>query len=274
MDEQVREQLCELLAASGRDICTTPRTLGMLLRQGCRNADRPVQELEQALAAGCVDVLFTANGPVDEVALAEQLVARSGMEGDRARWAVATWSYAVRATQTPDQRPLDRNWASWNRLDVSHATGGGSGSYQRAIWHLGIVGVAGAVGGAVFGLTLLARGELAQAEPWRDALDGMTPALQVTALIAFGILGGFTGGLLGWIFGGGQSWTYDAIGGTTLGRLTLSGLGAFHGACIGVMCSLGLVGMVGVMPGALLGAGLGAFLGLLAAERMARFWWW
>src|SRR5262245_56717075 len=271
MDDPVRDQLCDLLATSGWDVCTTPRVVGMLMRQRCPNAGESVRELEQALETGCVRIILADPQSIDEQSLAEQLAEQSGMDADRARWAVATWNHALRSTNALSEDPLSRDWSSWNKLDVSRATAGGTGCYQRAVWHMVLVGLAGAVGGAGFGMALLARSEFASLEPWREALDDLSPTLQVVALIALGVLGGFAGGLLGWIFGGGQ---YDAHGGTTLGRLVLSGQGAFYGAVIGVLGCLAGFGLGGVMPGALIGAGLGAFLGLLTAERMSRLWMW
>lgn len=274
MDDPVRDQLCDLLATSGQDVYTTPRVLGMLLRQRCPNAGESVRELEQALEAGCVRTILDGPEPVDEQSLAEELSARSGMDSDRARWAIETWSHALRASDAAARNSSCRDWTSWNKLDVSRETAGGTGSYQRAIWHMVIVGLGGAVGGAGFGVALLVRGHLATLEPWREALEELSPTMQVIALIALGIPGGFAGGLVGWIFGGGQSWTYDAHGGTTLGRLAFSGQGALSGAVIGVLGGLAFLGLIGVMLGALVGAGLGAFLGLQAAERRSRFWTW
>jgi hypothetical protein len=137
-----------------------------------------------------------------------------------------------------------------------------------------IVGLGGAVGGAGFGVAVLVRGNLASLEPWREAMEELSPTMQVIALILLGIPGGFAGGLIGWIFGGGQSWTYDAHGGTTLGRLVFSAQGAFSGAVLGVLGGLAFLGLIGVMLGALVGAGLGAFLSLYTAERRSRYWMW
>jgi hypothetical protein len=78
---------------------------------------------------------------------------------------------------------------------------------------------------------------------------------------------------MGWIFGGGRSWTYDAYGTTTLGRLWYSGSGAYFGGNIGVLGGLALLGLMGATLGGLFGAVLGAYLGLLTAERISRFWY-
>src|SRR2546430_1483670 len=86
-----------------------------------------------------------------------------------------------------------------------------------------------------------------------EAADGPEWA-SLASLLALGVLGGFAGGLLGWIFGGGRSWTYVAHGGTTLGRLAFAAFGAFDGAAVGVLAGLALLGLIGAMVGAMVGA--------------------
>jgi hypothetical protein len=271
MDDEVRRELADLLKSGGRNLCTMPRMLGIMLRQRCPNAEGPVRELEDALETGCVGPILAATGGVDEEALANDLAAKAGLAPERARWAIDTW---VQALDASDARPgVSRDWAEWNRLDVSAATAGGGGAYRRAVWHLVIVGLAGAVGGCMFGLFILTRTDAHGPAPWASMLDDVDPWLQVPAVFALGILGGFAGGLLGWIVGGGRSWTYDAHGGTTLGRLVFSAGGAFHGAIAGTLCGVVVLGLIGITLGALLGAAIGAFLGLLIAEGISRFWW-
>jgi hypothetical protein len=248
-----------------------PRMLGIMLRQRCPDGDELIRGLEDALTNGCVAPILAAVGPVDEPALVQDLVARTGMTTDRAQWVIATWVHALDVADTPPT--IARDWSQWNRLDVTEATKGGGGAYQRAVGHLFAIGLAGAAGGATLGLYLLTRGEASLGGPWQAALEDVEPWMEVPALVVLGVLGGFAGGLLGWIVGGGRSWTYDAHGGTTLGRLLLSGLGALHGAGIGVMLFVVLLGLIGVMVGALIGALVGAFLGLLLAEGISRFWW-
>jgi hypothetical protein len=50
-------------------------------------------------------------------------------------------------------------------------------------------------------------------------------------------------------------------------------MGAFHGAGVGVMACLGLIGLIGALLGALVGGLVGAVLGLLIAEGISRYWW-
>jgi hypothetical protein len=271
MDDQVRTELTDLLHTGGRNLCTMPRMLGIMLRQRCPGADGPVRELEEALEAGCVGPILAATSGVDEEALANDLVAKSGIAPDRARWVIGTWVQALDASDRPPG--VSRDWSEWNRLDVSESTAGGGGAYRRAVWHLVLVGIAGAAGGSMFGLFVLTRAGTARPAPWAEMLNDVDAWLQVPAVFALGILGGFAGGLLGWIIGGGRSWTYDAHGGTTLGRLVFSSGGAFHGAIAGTLCGVVALGLIGITLGALLGAAIGAFLGLLIAEGISRMMW-
>jgi hypothetical protein len=270
MDEQVRSELIDLLRTGGRNLCTMPRMLGTMLRQRCPDGEEPIRCLEDALANGCIAPILATVGAVDEPALVHDLVARTGMTTDRAQWVIASWVQALDVVDAPPT--IARDWSQWNRLDVSEATQGGSGAYQRAVGHLIVVGLAGAAGGTTLGFFTLIRGDAALVGPWQAALEEVEPWMQVPALVVLGVLGGFTGGLLGWIIGGGRSWTYDAHGGTTLGRLVLSAVGAFHGSGIGVVLIVALLGLIGVMFGALVGGLVGAFLGLLLAEGISRFW--
>jgi hypothetical protein len=271
VDDQVRDVLKDLMATSGRNLCTMPRMFGILMRQRCPSGAGQVRELEQTLESGCVGPILAATGPVDEPALAEQLAARCGLASDRARWAITTWVSALDAADVPTDSTLGRDWSVWNRLDVSAATTGGGGAFTRSVWHLGVVGLGGGVGGMSLGCYLLTGGDPALIDLWRAALEDLSPWLQALLLLTLGFTGGSVGGLLGWIFGGGRSWMYEAIGSATLGRAVLSSIGAFHGAGVGAMACLGFFGLIGVMPGALAGAALGAFLGHLVAEQIARF---
>jgi hypothetical protein len=270
MDEHVQSELVELLKTGGRNLCTMPRTLGILLHQRCPDAEATIRDLETALTAGCVGPILAGTGPIDEAELTTNLVQKTSMAPDRARWVIESW---VRALDQADAPPaIGRDWSEWNKLDVSQATQGGSGGYQRAVAHLIIVGVLGAAGGATLGIYHVLHGNV-PAGPWREALEDIDPWMQVPALLLLGILGGFAGGLLGWIALGGRSWTYDAMGGSTLGRLVLAALGAFHGAAIGVMACVVLLGLIGVMVGSLIGGLIGAVLGLLIAEGISRMMW-
>jgi hypothetical protein len=270
MDDQVRSELADLLKTGGRNLCTMPRMVSILLRQRCPDAESTVSDVEQALAFGSIRSMLEAVGPVDVEELTARLVKESGMTSDRARWVIETWVLALAAADTPP--PLGRDWAAWNRLDVTTATAGGGGAYQRAVGHLVVVGLAGTVGGAVLGAYFLIGGEAAMIGPWQDAVQDVPPWLRGAALLTLGMLGGFAGGLFGWMFAGGRSWTYDALGDTTVGRLALTCLGAMGGGGIGVLAGLELLGLIGVMLGALLGALIGAVLGLLCADGISRFW--
>jgi hypothetical protein len=269
MDEQVRAELTDLLRTGGRNLCTMPRMIGVLLRERCPDASQSVADLEQALRLGCVGPILDAIGAIDVEPLAGRLTEQTGMPMDRARWVVETWVHAIGAADSPP--PVARVWAAWNRLDVTSTTAGGTDGYERAIVHLVVAALAGAVGGATLGIERLMDSNAALAI--HDDLQDMPPWLQITSLIALGILGGGAGGLLGWILVGGRSWIHDAQGGTTLGRLVLASLGGCAGAAIGAFGGLTTLGLIGVMVGSLFGGLIGAVFGLLVAEGIYRFWW-
>src|SRR5207244_12145578 len=149
---------------------------------------------------------------------------------------------------------------------------GEMGPYRRSIVHLVVVSVAGAFGATTLGWISLFRPDFFAVSPWGDVVVDLAEWAQGLSVIVLGIIGGGAGGLLGWIFGGGRSWTYYAYGTTTLGRLWYSASGAYFGANIGVCGGLALLGLIGTMVGGLAGAMLGAILGMFTAERISRFW--
>ena len=142
MDEQVRSELSDLMKSGGRNLCTMPRMLGILLRQRCPQSGDAVAEVEQALTVGCVRPMLDAVGPIDVRELTDRLTEQSGMAAERARWAIETWVLACSAADTPPS--VTNDWSTWNRLDVSAETAGGGGAYQRSIVHLVLVALAGA----------------------------------------------------------------------------------------------------------------------------------
>jgi hypothetical protein len=263
MDEQVRSELADILKTGGRNLCTMPQVLGTLLRQRCPEAETTVAEVQQALAFGCVRSMLEAVGPVDVLALADRFVSQSGMAPDRALWVIETWAHALAAADTPP--PLGRDWSAWNRLDVKSASG--AGAYQQAISNLIGVAAAGAIGGAVVALFVSIGGEATRFGSL-ESLEDAAPWVQAVAFLFLGLLGGLAGGVIGWIGFGGRSFAHDATGGTTFGRWALSATGACVGGGSGVVAGLAVLGLIGVMIGAL----FGAVLGILAAELILRFW--
>jgi hypothetical protein len=243
---------------------------GVLMRRACPDADTEIGALEQVLSAGIVAAMRDDEGGRETVpALADRLVQTGAMPEEQARWAIETWWRALRPLEAAGG---PKDWTAWNRLDVSGQTAGTGGTHRRSILHLAVVAVAGALGGAAWGFRVLVHGEEALIDPAVKALAEIDGWVRTFALFALGGLGGFAGGLLGWVGGGARSWTYDAHGGTTLGRLGLSALGAFTGALAGGLAGLVALGPAGMMLGALFCAALGAFLGLLLAERLSLWW--
>jgi hypothetical protein len=274
MDETVREQLAQLVAEHGRSLCTTPRVVSMMLRNVCPDAQQPIHEIELALTHGCVaPMLVGLPESADVAALTQKLIDATGLNEDRARWAIETWVAAL-CRERPETSGLKRDWSQWNRLEVTPATGGPMGTYQRSVIHLIVVAAAGAFGATTLGWLALFKPDFFTFSPWSDAVSDLPEWAQGLSVIVLGALGGGAGGLLGWIFGGGRSWTYDAYGASTLGRLWYSASGAYFGANIGVLGGLAMIGLMGATLGGLLGAALGAWMGQLTAERISRFWYW
>lgn len=274
MDDHIREQLAELIADHGRSICTTPRVVSMMLRQAVPGAADLIQEIELALSHGCVAPMLvglpeTAN--VEE--LTQKLIDATGIAEDRARWAIETWVVAL-CREKPETSSITRDWSEWNRLDVSHQVAGGKSTYRRSVVHLLIVAAAGASGGAFMSVLALLMPHMRWFEIWQSGISDLPSWAQMMAPIVLGAMGGGAGGLLGWMIGGGRSWTYDAFGGTTLGMLYFSSANAFAFASLGVLAGVAFLGLIGAMVGSMAGALLGAFLGMYAAERASRYWWW
>src|SRR5262245_53894432 len=111
MDEQVRSELIDLIKSGGRNLCTMPRMLGIMLRQRCPESEGAVRELEDALASGCVRPIMAATGPVDEPPLVDDLVSHTGMTRDRAEWVIESWVRALDAGDIPQE--MSRNWSEW-----------------------------------------------------------------------------------------------------------------------------------------------------------------
>jgi len=257
--QRVGDELDKLIAAEGAAISTTPEMFGILMRRACPDDGAAVDALEKVLTGRIVAAMFEDKGGPEQVpALAERLVQSTGMPEDDARWAIEAWWRAVR----PITERQGKDWSDWNRLEVSESAGV-SATNQRSIIQLVFVGVVGALGGAVWGVYVLARDDGGLIRPVAEAIEDFQGWMRAFSLFALGAVGGFGGGILGWIGGGGRGWT------STFGRLGLSACGAFAGAAAGGFVGLILLGLPGVMFGALVGSALGGFLGLLSAERVS-----
>jgi hypothetical protein len=276
MDETVREQLAQLIAEHGRSLCTTPRVVSMMLRQHCPDpaALEPINDIELALTHHCVAPLLTSLPELADVpALTKKFVEATGLSEERARWAIGTWIGAL-CREKPETSGITRDWSQWNRLDVGPITGAPMGTYRKSIIHLLVVAAAGAFGATTLGWLAMIRPNFFALSPWAEAVEDLPEWAQGISVLLLGALGGGAGGLLGWIIGGGRSWTYDAYGTTTLGRLYYSASGAYFGANIGVLGGLAMIGLMGATLGGLLGAVLGAWMGQMTAERISRYWYW
>jgi len=263
--ESVADELGKLLSAEGLGISRTPEMFGTLMRRACPDDAAAVDSLQKVLTAGVVAAMHEGKGDRDQVpVLADRLVQTTAMSEEDARWAIETWWRALR----PLAEGPAKDWSAWNRLDVTDPAGDIGGSNRRSIIQLLFVGVAGALGGAMWGVYVLTRGDGGLIRPVADALEDFEGWMRPFALFALGGVGGFGGGILGWIAGSG-GWSSTAFGGASFGRLGLSSTGAFTGAAAGGIVGLVLLGLPGMMLGALVGAAIAALLGGLAAAKLS-----
>src|SRR5262249_39061788 len=183
--EIVHDELGKLLAAEGLGITATPHMFGTLMRRACPNDGADVEALEKVLTAGIVTAMHEVNCDRDQVpVLADRLVQTAGMSEQDAKWAIETWWLALRpATDGPA-----KDWSAWNRLEVPESAGAMSGS-RRSIVHLIFVGVAGAIGGAVWGVYVLSRGDAGLIKPVEDALEDFEGWARPMVLFALGGVG-------------------------------------------------------------------------------------
>jgi hypothetical protein len=259
MQDTVRAELVELLKAGGRNLCTTPRVVATMLRQRCPDSPAEVDDTLQALDGGYVEEMLRQVGPIDLEEITARFAEQSGLSVERARWAIESWNEAIEAADAPPA--VARDWSSWNRLDVKAASGGAASRGTLAA--LILVAAAGALGGSAPAWSFAAGG---------DAVEDLPPWLQTGALVILGVLGGATGGLLGWIAVAGRS-IGDGIGETASGRLVTSCLGAALGGLLGSLTGLALFGLFGVMVGSLIGAVAGEACAFLAIGGLCRYWW-
>src|SRR5262249_46606314 len=214
--ETVADELGKLLAAEGLGITRTPEMFGTLMRRACTDAGAAVDALQKVLTAGIVRAMNEEKGGWEQVpALADRLVHATSMPEEDARWAIETWWRALR----PIADGGAKDWSAWNRLEVPESAGGMGATQRRSITHLVFVGVAGALGGAMWGTYVLARADAEVIKPVADALEDFEGWARPMVLFALGGVGGFGGGVLGWIGGGVRGWTSDVSGGATFSRL-------------------------------------------------------
>lgn len=270
MDDRVRAELIELLGTGGRRLCSLPQVLGMMLRQRCPDAESQIGDLMCALTSGELAPLLNGVGPIDEAELHQRILERCSMSPERAGWVIDTWN---RALEAADRTPaLAKDWSTWNRLDVSTEMCGGLGASQRSLLQLLMVGMGGAVGGGSVGLLLVLTDGRMAGDAWRQSLDGIQPGLQVVVLASLGVVGGFFGGILGYISAGTQIWPNHAISVATLGRTRLSIFGAMVGGACGAAVGLAAFGLFGVALSAALGSIAGAVLAWITAVVISRLW--
>jgi hypothetical protein len=270
MIERVSLKLSQILAEYGLFLCDDPKRCEALLLEEYPQFSREVRVLIRALERGMIAELRSAaqGTPWEQrsVGPIRRLIQECGYTEDMAKWAVESWGQAL-GLETREEKPLFGLDSQELTEDPDTPKNSPKGErifpiLPRAVWHMFIVGGAGSFGGAVLHALTTHKGS--------DLLG--------TGAMVAAFFGGGLGGALGWMFSGGQSWTYDLYGGSTLGRLGLAVLGAFQGAMVGAY--IGFVAgahFSGAEVGAIAGTFLGtmvfsAFLAMVLEWRAASWW--
>jgi hypothetical protein len=262
MNDQATRELCRLIDEYGPGLRRTPQMCELLLRQRLAAFPEATAALITILRLGVLDKLAKA-APDRQAALIAEAVQESQLDPEPAHWAIDAWLEALQGSGPPVSAPS----AGAVLPSDAEPPPAGQSLYQRAIVHLIVVTLAGAVGAALPGVQVgLAiqhdmTGRVREmTSQWVGGKNGGQFALLCGSL---GLLAGAVGGCVGWMVGGAQDTSYMVHGGTTLGRLGGATVGAFLLARIGAVVGLLFAGPIGVFVGGIVGAALGAFLGYL-----------
>ena len=99
MNERPRQTLCALIAKDGPAFYADLRRCEALLRDDCGECECEIQVLMVALKKKVPDVLANRNDSMPWASLlclqAERLHGESGLDRDKARWAVESWALAL-----------------------------------------------------------------------------------------------------------------------------------------------------------------------------------
>lgn len=269
MSEQARQELCELLGSYGPNICDTPRMCEMMLQQHRAAHPEATDALIGVLRLGRVKTLLDVTAEQQE-ALADEAARSQGISPEMARWAVETWSEALRqgatgGTAFSPQAAHAGTPPAFRLPATMEAPTYGGGMYRRAILHMGVVALAGAFGAALPGvqIAILIEHDVSGVfgEFTKKMVAGESPVQFALLYGGIGLIAGAMGGAAGWMVGGSQSLSYLIHGGSTLGQLGCAAAGAFLVSRFTALIGLLLLGTLGVFVGGALGAALGAFLG-------------
>jgi hypothetical protein len=263
MNDLARERLGELMSSYGVGLCNTPRMCEILIRQKCPEFPDEVEVLAQAVHCGAVQRLIKMPRAQDWDGFSGGLVGemvQSGIQEERARWAVDSWALALgkHPSAAPAPAPPPVNWD--NITDPSHP--GAGGMERGAFYHPMLGAVWGGMGAAIGSVALLIMlfailSGIADMLP--EQMGGSQGQALVIILVIFAILNFFIAAVFGAIGGGFGLFVAHHLTGETRGSLFWAKGGAFMGAMLGAAIGMRFCWPVGLIIGSLLGGWLGAF---------------
>src|SRR5947208_2598212 len=201
MNNAAANILYETLKSDGRGICDTPRMFETLLRQQARAFPAEIEVLMAAVDRKVVRKLAdNPNANRDE--LTHILTDYARLPEDDARWSVDSWAAALGLAPAP--KAVSR----WNEIETPAELARDAAKPVRyALYGLVLVLLAGAIGGAIPGVSLalaVSRNEPAALQLIREfKLLDSEDALRLG--LVYGTLGAFagaTGGAVGFMFAG------------------------------------------------------------------------
>jgi hypothetical protein len=186
MNDLARQKLRELIANYGPSVCSTPGTCKLILGQQCLDFPAEKELFIRAFDRGAVAGVMRApvGGPWDDLV---NQVAGSNVSTEDARWAVESWAMAL--GKHPEAAPLHPEPDIHNLNTPPNAT---KRSWARAAGSVMVVGIGGAIGGALPCLALMLGVIILGANVTWKGVD-----VQVGKAIIFLLVGSVIGALLG-----------------------------------------------------------------------------
>jgi hypothetical protein len=194
MNDLARQKLHELISNYGAAVCSTPGTVKMLLGQQCLDFPAEKELFLRALDKGAVAGVMRApvGGPWDDLV---NQVAGSSVSTEDARWAVESWAMAL--GKHPDAAPL----APEPVIDMHKPPPATKTDSARAKGSVMVVGMGGAIGGAIPGFVFLLLAVAALGvKLTRHGVDSPPGAgiLIILIGVVIGSLCGGSGAAVGW----------------------------------------------------------------------------
>jgi hypothetical protein len=242
----------------GPDVLDMSETVATELHLHCADQRAEVEGLIATLRHGVVHYLLllaksekleTANVP----AQVSRLCFEAGMDEELARRSVNTWAEIIRSTciSPDDKRPWRREPSELHRHRFA--------AFNDVV----LVGFAGMAASMLPWLAVV------EEQRGHNFLipDRLEPLGVHAALNLLGAVGGFLGGVIGWMVGSMRSLEFQVRASASPQRLIFSSLAAALGSFFGLWLAYHHIRDIGAFAGPFLGAGIGAFFGSISTFR-------